>query len=210
MLFLQPLYNILVKLYATRINHFALIKLSLSALDKTFFYFLIFAVLRLLWLLLIRHRRRPRSEAVVWLFAFYVILVLMLTTFRDSYFPWQIVWHWQRPLNQINLVFMKETWKLFYAPSRLDFFYNSLGNIVCFLPFGFLLPLAFSKQACFGKTVGWGVFFSVVIETLQFLLATGVSDIDDVFFNTVGTIVGYGLFFVLFKRKRRLKVRRKD
>lgn len=39
MIFLGPLYNLLSQLYATKINHFALIKLIVLALDKTIFYF---------------------------------------------------------------------------------------------------------------------------------------------------------------------------
>ena len=57
MLFLGPLYSFLAKQYATNINHFALVKLTLLALDKTIFYLLILAVLRLIWLLLVRGRR---------------------------------------------------------------------------------------------------------------------------------------------------------
>ena len=64
------LYSFLAKQYATNINHFALVKLTLLALDKTIFYFLIFAVLRLIWLLLVRRRRSIRSEASVWVFFF--------------------------------------------------------------------------------------------------------------------------------------------
>lgn len=200
MLFFGPIYNFLAKRYATSINHFALVKLTLMALDKTVFYFLIFAVLRLIWLLFIRRRRSLKSEASVWIFAFYMILVLMLTTFRDTYFPWQLVFNFNRPLSDVNLVFMKETWKLVYAPSRLDFFYNSFGNILCLVPFGILFPIVFSKKQSFVKTVLIGMLFSISIETLQFLLETGVSDIDDVFFNTCGAILGY-LIYRLFRKK---------
>ncbi|WP_414626429.1 VanZ family protein [Lactobacillus delbrueckii] len=42
-----------------------------------------------------------------------------------------------------------------------------------------------------------GVLSSVTIEILQFLLMTGVSDIDDVFFNACGVLLGYGLYFLL-------------
>ena len=200
MLFFGPIYNFLAKQYATSINHFALVKLTLMALDKTVFYFLIFAVLRLIWLLFIRRRRSLKSEASVWIFAFYMILVLMLTTFRDTYFPWQLVFNFNRPLSDVNLVFMKETWKLVYAPSRLDFFYNSFGNILCLVPFGILFPIVFSKKQSFVKTVLIGMLFSISIETLQFLLETGVRDIDDVFFNTCGAILGY-LIYRLFRKK---------
>lgn len=160
---------------------------------------MIFAVVRLIWLLLVRRRRSIKSEASVWLFAFYIILVLMLTTFRNTYFPWQLDFNFSRPLSDINLVFMKETLKLVYAPSQLDFFYNSLGNVLCFVPFGFLFPIVFSKKATFLKTVLIGMLFSVGIETLQFLLATGVSDIDDVFFNTCGAVLGYLIFKIVKK-----------
>ena len=200
MLFFGPIYNFLAKQYATSINHFALVKLTLMALDKTVFYFLIFAVLRLIWLIFIRRRRSLKSEASVWIFAFYMILVLMLTTFRDTYVPWQLVFNFNRPLSDVNLVFMKETWKLVYAPSRLDFFYNSFGNILCLVPFGILFPIVFSKKQSFVKTVLIGMLFSISIETLQFLLETGVSDIDDVFFNTCGAILGY-LIYRLFRKK---------
>lgn len=200
MLFFGPIYNFLAKRYATSINHFALVKLTLMALDKTVFYFLIFAVLRLIWLLFISRRRSLKSEASVWILAFYMILVLMLTTFRDTYFPWQLVFNFNRPLSDVNLVFMKETWKLVYAPSRLDFFYNSFGNILCLVPFGILFPIVFSKKQSFLKTVLLGMLLSIGIETLQFLLETGVSDIDDVFFNTCGAILGY-LIYHLFRKK---------
>ena len=199
MLLFGPLYNLLARFYATRINHFALIKLTLLALDKTFFYFLIFAIARLIWLLCVRRRRSLKSEAGVWVLVFYVLLLLMFTTFRDSYFPWQMNFHFDRPLGQINFVFLKETWKLIYAPSKVDFIYNCFGNILCFLPIGFLLPLVFSKKQNFLRVVGAGMLFSIMIETLQFLLETGVSDIDDVFFNTCGVIAGY-LLFLAFKR----------
>lgn len=204
MLFLGPLYRLLARQYATSINHFALIKLTLLALDKTIFYFLIFVVLRLIWLLFIRRRRSLKSEATVWIFAFYLILILMLTTFRDTYFPWQLYFNFGRPLSDINFVFMKETWKLVYAPSRLDFFYNSFGNVLCFVPFGILFPIVFSKKQSFPKTVLIGMLLSVCIETLQFWLGTGVSDIDDVFFNTCGAILGYAIYWIFKKLCMRL------
>lgn len=204
MLFFGPLYSFLAQRYATSINHFALIKLTLQALDKTFFYFLIFAVLRLIWLLFVRRRRSIKSEASVWIFVFYIILTLMLTTFRNTYFPWQLDFNFNRPLSDINLVFMKQTLKLIYAPSSLDFFYNSFGNILFFIPFGILFPIVFSKRQSFLKTILIGMLFSISIETLQFLLETGVSDIDDVFFNTCGAIVGYLIYWIFRKICMRL------
>ncbi len=211
MIFLQPIYQYLLSHYAMRINHFALIKLILFAVDKTLFYFLIFIFVRLLYFLLNKRKRNLKKEALLWLFTFYLLLLLMLTTFRDTYFPWQLVFSWKRPLSDINLIFMKETFKLVDAPSKLDFFYNSFGNIVWFVPFGFLFPFFCDKTRHFWSTLFLGFLLSLAIETLQFFLRTGVSDIDDVFFNTLGTGLGYMLYSTLVKeitslrRKKLLK-----
>ncbi len=150
MLFLQPLYEYIFHHYAAHINHFALIKLILYSLDKTLFYFIIFVIIRLCWLLLVRHRRTLKSEACVWIFSFYIILLLMLTVFRDTYFPWQLTFNFHRSLSDINLVFMKETLKLTHGQSLLDFFYNSLGNVLWFILFGFLFPTVIQKKSMVG------------------------------------------------------------
>ncbi|MCI1290740.1 MAG: VanZ family protein [Lactobacillus sp.] len=194
MIFFQPLYNYLLKNYGYRINHFALIKLSLFGLDKTCLYFLIFAVARLIWLLLAKKRQSPKREAKLWLFVFYLLLLLMLTVFRDSYFPWQLEFHWGRPFSQINLYFMHETVKLIHGASLVDFFYNSFGNVAWFFPFGWLFPQLFVKRKPGSLILLSGLGLSIIIESLQFLLMTGVSDIDDVFFNFCGCCLGYLLF----------------
>ena len=198
MLFLQPFYEYIFHTYATRVNHFALIKLILYSLDKTLFYFIIFVIIRLCWLLFIRHRRTLKSEACVWIFTFYVILLLMLTVFRDTYFPWQLTFNFHRDLGEINLVFMKETIKLTHGQSLLDFFYNSLGNVLWFIPFGLLFPEVIQKNKM-GVTVIVGACLSICIEGLQFILETGVSDIDDVFFNVCGAIIGFIIYKIIYR-----------
>ncbi|CCI85848.1 glycopeptide antibiotics resistance protein [Lactobacillus pasteurii DSM 23907 = CRBIP 24.76] len=203
MLFLGPIYTILARKYATSINHFALIKLGMLALDKTIFYFLIFAVIRLIWLLCIRHRRTVKSEASVWLWTFYLIFLFMFTTFRKSYFPWQLTFYWDRPLSDINLIFFKETWKMIYAQSSVDFIYNLFGNILCFIPLGILTPIVFSKQQTLLRVVLAGMLISITIEAFQFVLLTGVTDIDDVFFNTCGMLLGYFIFWIFTRKKQR-------
>ena len=198
MLFLQSLYEYIFHHYAAHINHFALIKLILYSLDKTLFYFIIFVIIRLCWLLLVRHRRTLKSEACVWVFSFYIILLLMLTVFRDTYFPWLLTFNFHRSLSDINVVFMKETLKLTHGQSLLDFFYNSLGNVLWFIPFGFLFPTVIQKKSMVGTILAGGCL-SVIIESLQFVLETGVSDIDDVFFNVCGTIIGFILYRIIYR-----------
>ncbi|KRL63426.1 VanZ family protein [Lactobacillus psittaci] len=199
MIFLSPFYDFLARRFALQLNHFALVKLVMISLDKTIFYTLLFGVVRLVWLFLIKRRRSHLSEAGVWIFVSYLIFILAVTTFRESYFPWQLSFNWNRPLSDINLIFLKETWKLTQGTTLFDFIYNSFGNILCFVPFGLLFPNLIRKKNCFLRTVFSGMLLSLFIETMQFGLNTGVSDIDDVFFNTSGAIIGYLIY--LFCKK---------
>jgi glycopeptide antibiotics resistance protein len=122
----------------------------------------------------------------------------MLTVFRDTYFPWQLTFNFHRSISDINLVFMKETLKLTHGQSLLDFFYNSLGNVLWFIPFGLLFPTVIQKKSMVGTILAGGCL-SVIIESLQFVLETGVSDIDDVFFNVCGTIIGFILYRIIYR-----------
>lgn len=73
-------------------------------------------------------------------------------------------------------------------------------NIVLFVPLGFLVFLLFS-----GK--GWIIPFllSVCVESLQYVTGTGLCEFDDVFNNTLGGLIGFGLAMIavrLFPKTR--------
>lgn len=72
------------------------------------------------------------------------------------------------------------------------------GNVIMFIPVG-IFTCTFTK----GKNPYRFIFviplISVIIEIVQFVLATGTLDIDDVFLNTLGGIVGICLFTVIYR-----------
>ena len=124
-------------------------------------------------------------------------LLFALTVFRDVYYPWQLVFHWQRSLSVINLHPMVETLKLRQAASHFDLWYQSLGNVAWFMPLGFGIPWVSVHRRRLFAVVGIGLITSLSIETLQFLLISGVADIDDVIFNVIGAILGYAFYRLL-------------
>ena len=69
---------------------------------------------------------------------------------------------------------------------------------VMFLPFGFLLPLIVKKCRCWWVTYLAGCIFSTLIELFQVLTKRGIFDLDDIFNNTVGAMIGYGLVSIVF------------
>ncbi len=196
MIFLGPVYTWLETNYATRINHFPLIRLVTYSVDKTILYLLLFAVLRGLWVWRRQKRVRIGHELLVLLFAAYVMLLLFLTVFRNAYFPWQITMDWGRNWHEANTVLLAETWKLRLGLSHFDFYYQSLGNVVWFIPFGLILPLMLRTKHKALHVIIYGLLLSMCIECLQFYMHTGIADIDDVIFNTTGAFIGALIYVV--------------
>ncbi|PKJ53476.1 VanZ family protein [Bacillus sp. SN10] len=71
---------------------------------------------------------------------------------------------------------------------------NTLGNVIIFIPFGFLLPLLFKQINNVKMASKIFIKFILLIESLQLLTFTGVFDIDDVILNMLGALIGYGSF----------------
>lgn len=203
MIFLGPVYALFRAHLQGRINHFPLIELIFYSLDKTILYLVLFFILRLVWKKWRHQKIQWRRELKLSGFVIYLLMLLFLTVFRDAYFPWQLQLHFHRPLSQINLRPLVETLKLTRGLSKLDFFYNFFGNILWFLPFGYGFCALSHRKASMGKVVASGCLFSICIESLQFLLYTGVSDIDDVIFNTLGATLGYGIYHLIHHRSQK-------
>ncbi|EGW37270.1 VanZ family protein [Desulfosporosinus sp. OT] len=79
-------------------------------------------------------------------------------------------------------------------------FFNLFGNILAFMPMGFLLPYIFKKidvRKIFVLTFS----ISLTVEIIQLCLKLGISDIDDVILNTLGGLLGYCLLTIFGQKK---------
>ncbi len=78
--------------------------------------------------------------------------------------------------------------------NREIWFLNLFGNVLAFMPFGFLFPIIFrGVRRLKYISVATGVF-SLLIEMVQFALGVGTFDVDDVILNTMGGVLGYLIF----------------
>ena len=75
---------------------------------------------------------------------------------------------------------------------------NLLGNFVLFMPMGALLPCVIRKLDRFWKVNLTVLGMVVMVEIVQGILRVGSVDIDDVLFNVVGAMIGYGLIRLPF------------
>ena len=73
-----------------------------------------------------------------------------------------------------------------------------VGNALMFVPVGFLAPLRWHRLDSPLRILSASTAFSIVIETLQFILPTGRdSSLTDVVMNAVGAMAGYALMIAI-------------
>ena len=77
-----------------------------------------------------------------------------------------------------------------------------LLNTLLFVPFGFLAPRLF-KLKTLKKMVFVSLAIIVLIELAQMLFVGRLFDIDDLLFNILGAVIGYGLFHMCERIKKR-------
>lgn len=142
----------------------------------------------------IKHRR------LCWvLFIGYLIVLTYFMFFSDGF---------GRSIHEgyaYNLILFKEI-KRFYTYRELlgmkAFLLNTAGNVICFMPFGFILPLISRRGGKWYNTFLLSFLLSFGIEVLQLVFKVGSFDVDDMFLNTLGGITGY-ISVVLFRWIRR-------
>ena len=138
-------------------------------------------------------------------------------------------WKWSARLLLLEFIFLLISLTVLYRPIQLGRAFNLIPfwsyravlgwehdllltqiimNVVAFIPLGFLLGCSFSKMKWW-KVALFSAFFSLIIETIQFITIRGFAEFDDVFHNVVGAMIGYGMFVGLrwlIKRVRRERV----
>lgn len=74
-----------------------------------------------------------------------------------------------------------------------------IGNILIFVPLGFLLPLLLKKPS-YIKIMLISLGIIVSIETLQLVTCLGIADVDDVLLNMLGSTIGYLTYYLTKKQ----------
>ena len=117
----------------------------------------------------------------------YTIVLLYMMFYASGREPSEISYIQHHPFTTIQH---------FFNDHNIDnqaFIVNIFGNIFLFSPFGWL-GLCAKK---FNRLVPITFFFLImisIIESIQYFSGRGVADIDDVFLNTIGMLLGFILF----------------
>ena len=145
-----------------------------------------------------------KREVAVLSFIFYLLCLYEITALRFGGIGWDISQMLARN-TRVNMRPLVELWNWIIKGVWWHLFYNVVGNFAWFVPLGTLVPALFKEQRSLGRVMLIGASVSTSIEFLQYILCTGVTDIDDVILNTIGAGIGYIVFKVLYAIYRALK-----
>lgn len=106
-----------------------------------------------------------------------------------------------------NIVPFRTLSSYFRSIAKSNAYTNILGNIISFIPLGFLTPIVLKRHRTFVRNI-LICFISIVgIEAFQLITKVGYFDIDDILLNTIGYFIGYCIFhcYCYLKNGRRTR-----
>ncbi len=131
------------------------------------------------------------------LFFLYLLVLIKVIIFKYPYEQLQaIVDTWTKEvvwegLNTANFTLFKTIKMYIRYADRLNSFENLVGNVVAFVPFGFLFPYVIRYGKNFFVMLCHAFVFVVGIEVFQLFSAFGAFDVDDILLNCLGAIIGW-------------------
>lgn len=143
-----------------------------------------------------RHKNKSRTylyNTGVMLFSLFMVFIFYLTGISPM-----SGFHLDIRMDEISLVPFAGIIGILQGGITTHTIINILGNIIMFVPIGFLVPLLCAKIDSYKRIMIFGFGTSLLIELTQLFLIRG-TDIDDLMLNTIGAMLGYWIF-IAFKK----------
>lgn len=159
------------------------------------FYAVLLIALGLVIGIAIKKQRRIAYSVGAYLLTVYLFYILSITLLNRSPFDGlhyepQVFWSYKRILAGDHY-----------------FIEENFLNVLMLLPVGILLPIVFRVR--YKGTFLTALFITLAIESMQYVTQTGLFEYDDIIHNTVGAMIGYGMFKLcdnLNKNKKKSKI----
>jgi glycopeptide antibiotics resistance protein len=150
--------------------------------------------------------KRRKKIGYLILFALYLILLCYFLFFSEEMGRTA-----ETAYYRYNLTLFREIRRIFKARKAYPqmFLLNIVGNVVGFMPFGYLVPKLTRRNTTFFFTALFSFELSLCVETLQLVFKRGCFDVDDLLLNTLGGMLGYLVYYLvhyIFNRRKKRHV----
>ena len=117
---------------------------------------------------------------LIFVFTIYMVLLLDGTIFNRI----------SRREYRIELMPFWSYWEVI-VKRNMNIIGQMIYNILAFIPFGILIPSLYVKMRRATYVIGYAMIVSISIEATQLFLKLGLAELDDVFHNVIGAVLGY-------------------
>ena len=150
--------------------------------------------LRITYLITKHKKFLLHKELIYLIFIVYILCLFHVVTFQDNNY------------GVSNFVPFKEIFR--YSIGSDKFMKNVIGNIMLFVPYGFMASYFLNNKKLGVMTV-LTLITTLTIETVQYYIGR-VFDIDDVILNLIGSTIGFLIFIGLDAIRSKIKLFRND
>ena len=146
-----------------------------------------------------KHRVKKLGTAF---FVLYVLILVYLLFFSEGYGR---VADAEREFryNFVPFVEIRRFWVYRKQLGMFALFTNIFGNVLGFMPYGFVLPVINRRMRNGFFIILSGFSISLTVEVIQLIAKVGCFDVDDMIMNTAGAALGYLLFFICDHLRRK-------
>lgn len=143
------------------------------------------------------------------LFVLYILIVIKVIIFKYPYEELRaIASSWRRDvilegLGTANFTPFKTIKMYIDYAYKLNSVENLAGNVLVFVPFGFLFPFVAREGERFFVMFVNAFVFILGIEVFQLFSAFGAFYVDDILLNCLGAAMGYGIYriFMIWQKR---------
>ena len=143
-----------------------------------------------------------RKYAFPYLVCFSLFWIYIMLGLRETFFPIQITGDYVRAMRQMPFTSRVNFKPLYFGQFGLTegIVVHIIKNVILTMPFGFGVNFIARYKA--KEFLGLSVFVGLGIEAIQLFISLllmypyRVIDVNDILFNTIGVLIGYGLFRV--------------
>lgn len=111
-----------------------------------------------------------------------------------------------------NLTLFREIKRFVYNVNILGWkavIVNVIGNVVAFMPFGYFIPRICKQHMGPVSVVLCSFVFSALVEFVQLVTKLGCFDVDDLLMNTIGGLLGYICYYLIYGRQQNRGTKKK-
>ena len=170
-----------------------MVNTALGAINNTWPMLVIFVVIlstiRITYMVIHRDKFVFYKEFMNLMFLIYVLLLYQLLTNVET-----------TTSSGYNLVPFTEIMRYKFGSEM--FFYNVIGNILIFIPFGYFVS-SYIKASKVSHILAVSIVSSTVVEVVQLQIGRSF-DVDDIILNVCGAILGFMVYISLCAIKKHL------